>query len=96
MQEPEQPTSEGARRAGYRYSHTCPGSILVLRHSGMKIGLWKLEVACDQSGFAVEQFKLRRGVMKFGALAIWSDGVVTRFEQFKVESLIGKYGTPHR
>ena len=90
--EREDPSAEGARRAGWRYSRTYPGESLVLRHAGTRNGRWRLHGHHEQIGHSVEQFKTTRGDMQFGALAVWHAGVANRFEQFQVESLVGKYG----
>jgi hypothetical protein len=95
MFEAEEPTSDGAKRAGWRYAQTYPGETFVLRHSGIRAGRWRMLGHHDENGAAVEQFKATReppdrAPMKYGALAIWRAGVVSRFEQFEVETLVGK------
>lgn len=89
--EREEPTAEGAKRGGWRYALSYPGESFVLKHSGIRAGRWRLIGHHDENGLAVEQFKALREKTTFGAIAIWRAGVVSRFEQFEVESLIGKY-----
>ncbi len=92
--EREDPTQDGAKRGGWRYALSYPGESFVLKHSGIRAGRWRLVGHYDENGLAVSHFKELRDKASFGALAIWRAGVVSRFEQFEVESLIGKYVPP--
>lgn len=81
----EPPTREGAIDAGWRFAQLHPGDVLVLRHSGLLAGRWRLSSVHDRTGYAVEAFKRVRAVIKHGALAVWHAGTVPRFELVTVE-----------
>lgn len=91
MREPA--TREGARLAGWRYGKTCPpNSSLLLRHSGLEQGRWRMVGLYDRLGFAVAALKTARKKTERGALAIWTDGRVNRFDEIRTGSQTGKTG----
>lgn len=90
----EPPTRAGAVTAGWRYAHSYPGASFVLRHSGLDQGRWRLLAHRDSIGLAVGDFKEHRDLAKFGALAIWTNGRLDRFETVSTGSQIGKTGEP--
>jgi hypothetical protein len=84
--QPEPATREGAAAAGQRYAaaYAQHGESLLLRHSGLAGGRWRLVGAHDRIGFAVAAFKVERKLLKFGSLAIWTNGLINRFETHTV------------
>lgn len=78
----EPPTREAAAAAGHRYALTAAknGESLLLKHTGSTQHRWRLAGAHDRIGFAVAAFKNERKLLKRGALAIWTNGRIDRFE----------------
>jgi len=88
----EPATREGAVAAGWRYAHSYPGASFVLRHSGLDQGRWRLVGQHDAIGFAVAEFKTAREKATFGALAVWTNGRLDRFELVSTGGQTGKTG----
>jgi hypothetical protein len=88
----EPPTREGATSAGWRYAASYPGASFVLRHSGLEQGRWRMLAEHDRIGFAVAAFKTARADAKFGALAVWTNGRLDRFETISTGPQLGKMG----
>jgi hypothetical protein len=79
------PTRAGAVAAGWRFAVKTPGDSFVLRHSGLEQGRWRVVSQHDRIGFAVEAYKTARELARFGALAIWTNGRVDRFDEISIE-----------
>lgn len=73
-------TRQGALDAGWRLAGANPGDALVLQHSGAEGNRWLLRAASLEYGFAVAAFKERRADVVRGAVALWHNGRVHRFE----------------
>jgi hypothetical protein len=73
-------TRQGALDAGWRFAGTNPGDALVLQHSGADGNRWLLRAASLELGLAVATFKERRDEVVHGAVALWHNGRVSRFE----------------
>lgn len=86
------PTRAGACAAGWRHAVARPGDSFVLRHSGLEQGRWRVVSQHDRIGFAVDAFKTARDLARFGALAIWTNGRIDRFEEISIETRTGEQG----
>lgn len=77
---PEPCTRAAAREAGWRFQLQCCGETLVLQHSGADGNRWQLRAHSLEHGLAVQAYKERRPHVVHGAIALWNNGHVTRFD----------------
>lgn len=90
--EPEPCTRLGALDAGWRYAIAHPSDVLVLQHTGADVGRWQLKAAHLGHGVAVGGFKALRHTLVRGALALWHDGRVTRYETGPLAPAVSRKG----
>lgn len=77
---PEACTRLAAVEAGWRFAGQCPGEVLVLQHSGAEGNRWQLRTSDLEHGVAVAAFKHFRQHVVAGAVALWANGRVQRYE----------------
>lgn len=90
--EPEPCTRLGALDAGWRHAVVHPSDVLVLQHTGADVGQWQLVAAHLEHGVAVGRFKAQRSTLVRGALALWHDGRVTRYDTGPLASALSRNG----
>jgi hypothetical protein len=74
-------TRAGAVEAGWRYAEDFGGETLVLQHLGGAGNAWFRVASNVEHGRAVEAFTVARARLAgAGALALWSNGRVSRYE----------------
>lgn len=77
---PEPCTRAGAVDAGWRYTDDHSGESIVLQHLGGEGNAWFRVASNLEHGRAVEAFKSARVRLQSGAIALWCNGRVSRYE----------------
>ncbi len=80
MDQGEPCTRLAAVEAGWRFAVQHPGEVLVLQHTGALGNRWQCPSASVEHGRAVAEFKRRRETVVHGAVALWTNGRVSRYE----------------
>lgn len=86
-------TRTAALDAGWRYAAKHPGETLVLRHTGCEGQRWQLAGHDLSLGLAVREYKRERETLVRGAVALWSDGLVKRFDVGELAGAPSRTGT---
>jgi hypothetical protein len=77
---PEDCTRLAAVEAGWRFAGHHPGETFLLQHSGAEGNRWQLRAHSLDRGVVVAEFKARRQQVVHGAVALWANGQVRRYE----------------
>lgn len=80
----------GAIDAGWRLAVQHAGEALVLQHSGVDGQRWQLRASSLEFGLAVAEYKRRREQVVNGAVALWHNGRINRFD---TAAELGRTGT---
>lgn len=86
-------TRTAALDAGWLYAGQHPGETLVLRHTGCDGQRWQLAGHDLALGLAVRQYKRERETLVRGAVALWSGGLIKRFELGELAGQPSRTGT---
>jgi hypothetical protein len=73
-------TRAGAVDAGWRFAGQHAGEAMVLQHSGVAGQRWQLRASSLEFGFAVAEYKRYREYVVNGAVALWHNGRINRFD----------------